>query len=341
VTLTRRIRLHSRAAHTAERKVTWLELFFDLVFVAAVAQVAEPLLEHYTLEEMVRFAPLFLMIWWGWTGRAIFSTRFETDDAVQRALTIVEMFAVAVMAANARDSLASRSSAGFAAAYAGVRVILLVHYWRAAAVESARGLSVVHLTGHGAAAALWLASAISPVEVRLALWIAAFAVDLGTPWWTLDRSVHIPPHPSHLPERFGLFTLILLGESVVAVMKGIESQETWSVGAALAAFSGVVVLFTIWWGYFDVLNAAAERLVRTRGDAVRLNVWAFAHFPLYARHRHRGRRPAPHRDARHARSAAGGRCADVDVCRGAAAVRECSVAEHAAGAGGKTECGSR
>jgi low temperature requirement protein LtrA len=278
----RNIRLQTRPASTsADRKVTWLELFFDLVFVAAVAQVAEPLREHFTLGELTRFTPLFLLIWWAWTGRAVFSTRFETDDLLQRALTLLEIFAVAVMAANARDSLASRSSAGFAAAYAGVRAVLLVHYWRAAALSDARGLSAVYLAGHGTAAALWLLSSVAPLEVRFVLWLVAFVIDLGTPWWTLDRTVHVPPHPSHLPERFGLFTLILLGESVVAVMEGIESQEGWSVPAASAAFSGVAALFGIWWCYFDWLKAAAERHVSSRLDAMRLHVWSYAHFPLY------------------------------------------------------------
>ena len=276
-----RFRLNSHAASRADRKVTWLELFFDLVFVAAVAQVAEPLREHYTLAELTRFTPLFLLIWWAWAGRALFSTRFESDDAVQRALTMIEMFAVAVMAANARDSLTSRSSAGFAAAYAGVRIMLLIHYWRAAAVQEARGLTTVYLAGHGVAAGLWLTSALAPVDLRLSLWLAAFAIDLGTPWLTVGRTVHLPPHPSHLPERFGLFTLILLGESLVAMMKGIESQETWSAPAATAALSGVATLFGIWWWYFEGLQVAAERTVRSRRDAIRLHLWSYAHFPLY------------------------------------------------------------
>jgi low temperature requirement protein LtrA len=64
-------------------------------------------------------------------------------------------------------------------------------------------------------------------------------------------------------------------------MKGIESQETWSPLAASGAFSGVAALFGIWWWYFEVLQAAAERPVRSRLDAVRLHVWSYAHFPLY------------------------------------------------------------
>jgi low temperature requirement protein LtrA len=93
--------------------------------------------------------------------------------------------------------------------------------------------------------------------------------------------VRTPPHPAHLPERFGLFTLILLGESVVAVMKGIESQETWSVTAASSALVGMGILFAIWWWYFDRIGAAGERRIRTRADAVRMQVWSYAHFPLY------------------------------------------------------------
>src|SRR5215471_19588908 len=123
--------LRVRSTGETARKVTWLELFFDLIFVAAVAQVAEPLRHEYSLVGLVRFTPLFILIWWAWTGHTVFSTRFDTDDLVQRALTLVQMFVVAVMAANARDALDSRSSAGFAAAYAGVRFILVAQYLRA------------------------------------------------------------------------------------------------------------------------------------------------------------------------------------------------------------------
>ena len=80
------IRLRAHLGNST-RKVSWLELFFDLIFVAAVAQVAEPLREHYSLSGVLRFATLFALIWWAWTGYAVFATRFDADDGVQRLLS--------------------------------------------------------------------------------------------------------------------------------------------------------------------------------------------------------------------------------------------------------------
>jgi low temperature requirement protein LtrA len=274
-------RLRYVAGQSPDRKVTWLELFFDLVFAAAVAQVASPLGTDYSLEGLGRFALLFILIWWAWTGHAVFSTRFDTDDGVQRGLTLLQMFGVAVMAANARDALDSRSSAGFAAAYAVLRFVLVFQYYRARHVAGARQLATWYLAGHGVAAALWLISSLVPTPLRYFLWAVAFAIDLGTPWVAVKESVAVPPDAAHLPERFGLFTLILLGESVVAVMHGIEHQEYWSVVAASTAFSGMGIAFAIWWWYFDSARATAERPVQCHADAVRLHLWSYAHLPLY------------------------------------------------------------
>jgi low temperature requirement protein LtrA len=269
-----------RSIEHSGRKVTWLELFFDLIFVAAVAQVAEPLRHDYSLLELARLAPLFALIWWAWAGHTFFSTRFDTDDGIQRGLTFVQIFAVAAMAANAKDALDSRASAGFAAAYAAVRLVLVAQYFRARHVKDARSLTLRHIAGHGTAAALWLASALVPAPARFWIWTAAFAIDLGTPWLAVRHSVKVPPDAAHFPERFGLFTLILLGESVVAVMQGMESQENWPPEAALSAILGMGVPFLICWWYFD-RAAGSEQRVRTHRDAIRFHVWSYAHFPLY------------------------------------------------------------
>ena len=269
-----------RSAHETGRKVTWLELFFDLVFVAAVAQVASPLHGDYSPAGLVRFTPLFALIWSAWTGHTVFSTRFDSDDVIQRTLTLVQMFAVAAMAANAKDALDTRSSAGFAAAYAFVRFLLVAQYFRARHVPGARPLTTRYLVGHGGAAVLWLMSSLVPAPARFWLWVLAFAIDLGTPWLAVRHSVKVPPDAAHLPERFGLFTLILLGESVVGVMRGMESQEDWPPGAAVSAFLGMGIAFLIWWWYFDGARAASEQPVRTKREAIRFHVWSYAHFPL-------------------------------------------------------------
>jgi len=277
---TRTTRLRYVAGTTA-RRVTWLELFFDLIFVAAVAQVALPLHEDYSAAGILRFAILFVLIWWTWIGHAVFSTRFDSDDAVGRGLTVLQMFGVAVMAANAGDALDSRSSAGFAAAYAVLRFVLVFQYVRARRIPETRELTGRYIMGHGMAAALWLTSALVPAPERFWIWGVGFAIDLGTPWLAVRHSVASPPHAEHLPERFGLFTLILLGESVVAVMHGIEHQEHWSVPAATTAFTGMTIAFLFWWWYFDAAAATSPKRISSRRDAIRLHIWSYAHLPLY------------------------------------------------------------
>jgi low temperature requirement protein LtrA len=274
------VNLRSALSPAAARRVTWLELFYDLIFVAAVSQVAEPLHHHYTLDELLRLVPLLTLIWWAWTGHSFFSTRFHVDDPVQRFLTVVQVFVVAVMAANAQDALASRSSGGFAAAYAALRILLVMQYGRARRLPAARGIATRHAIGHGTAAAIWLASALVPAPARFWLWAVAFLVDLGTPWIAVHHMINVPHNEHHLPERFGLFTIIVFGEAIVAVMKGIESQETWPASAALSAFLSLAMLFMMCCWYFDGAGGASPQPVRSRREAIQLHVWTYAHLPL-------------------------------------------------------------
>jgi low temperature requirement protein LtrA len=263
------------------RRVTWVELFFDLVFVAAVAQVGTPLGDDYTLGGLGRYAFLLAVIWWAWNGYAMYATRFDGDDRVQRSLTLVQMVAVIFMAANAEGALDSVSSAGFAAAYALMRLILVLQYIRALAIPEARALAAESAIGIGVAATLWLVSSLTPVPQRYGIWAAALSIDVGTAAMTSRHVRSLPPHAEHLPERFGLFTLILLGESIVAIMRGIQSQADWTMPAAASALLGIGLIFGLWWWYFDGASAAAHRPIRERADVVRLAIWNYAHLPVY------------------------------------------------------------
>jgi low temperature requirement protein LtrA len=274
-------RLRSELGIEAGRKVTWLELFFDLVFVAAVAQVGTHLRDDYSVPGLLRFSFLFVLIWWAWLGHTTFSTRFDTDDLAQRALTGLQMFLVAVMAINATGALDSRDSAGFAAAYSVMRFVLVAQYLRVRRVRQARALTTRYAASCGIAALMWLVSALVPAPGRFAIWALAFVVDVLTPLLTTRHLISVPHDGAHLPERYGLFSIILLGESMVAVMAGMGRQEYWSPSAASSAILGMTLVFVVWWWYFDGVDAVAERMVRSTSEAVRYHLWSYAHLPLY------------------------------------------------------------
>src|SRR5712692_10169473 len=263
------------------RRVSWLELFFDLIFVAAVAQVGVPLGEDYSVHGLVRYALMFFLIWWAWLGHTMSSTRFDADDVVQRLLTLLQIFAAAAMAANAKSAFDSRDSAGFGAAYAVLRAVLVVQYLRARRLKETRRLTTLYSVGFGAASFLWGIAAILPVPTRFWLWGAALLIDMGTPWLAVQYTDKYPPDAEHLPERFGLFTIILLGESVATVMHGMESQEMWSPSAAISAFTGLSLAFGYWWWYFDGAHGAAKRHVTSDRKTLLFQIWSYAHLPLY------------------------------------------------------------
>jgi low temperature requirement protein LtrA len=148
-------------------------------------------------------------------------------------------------------------------------------------VPETRDLTTRYAAGFGIAAMIWIASALVDLPARYWFWAVALIVDFGTPWLARTHTLEFPPDPTHFPERFGLFTIILLGEFVVSVMRGIESQEYWSFQAASAAFASMAFAFVIWWWYFDVARNADERRIHSQRQAVLFQIWNYAHLPLF------------------------------------------------------------
>jgi low temperature requirement protein LtrA len=269
-----RLRTGSGAADE-ERHATWTELFFDLVFVAAIASLGALLRHDASLDGTLRMAGLFIPVWWAWIGFTLYADRFDSDDAVFRLLMLAGMLASGALAINVHYA-AEGSSTGFALSYVAARTLLIVLYDRARRhVPEARPLVNRYMKGFSVSAALWLLSIAFTGTTRYVIWAIAMAIDIGTPVFTPDRIISaIPFHRSHIPERFGLFTLIVLGETVVSVTAA-SANIQWTVRAALVAAGGFVVVACLWWVYFDLLDLGA---VRKRWRATQL--YFYGHLPL-------------------------------------------------------------
>jgi low temperature requirement protein LtrA len=263
------------------RRPGWTELFFDLVFAAAIAQLSEPLSHDYSLYGIARFAFSLALVFLAWFGYTTFSTQFAVDDVVERALIVAQVFLVAVMAANATDMLGSRDAAGFGAAYGGVRAILALQYARVMQSTDAGPLVRRRIVGLLAAAILWAGSALLPAPQRYVGWTGALLIDIGNSWPASRSTTASPPGATHFPERFGLLTIILLGEFVASVMRGIESQMGWSFLAASAAVLSLGLGFAIWSCYSDGAMGWETRHVRSQKDVIRLRSWIAFQFALF------------------------------------------------------------
>jgi low temperature requirement protein LtrA len=271
-------RLRTPQDQEEERHATWLELFYDLVFVAAISEVAHSLSEHVSLSGYLGYVLLFVPIWWSWVGATFYATRFDTDDLGHRLLTLLQMIAIAVLAVNVHHGLGD-SSTGFALSYITVRSILIIQYLVAGYhLVAARGLTTWYAIGFGIAAVIWLMSIFVPAPWRFGLWGLALILDFATPLTAGHLVAKVPPSFSHIPERLGLFTIIVLGESVIAVVRGVAQLE-WGVSSAMEAVVGMSIAFSLWWIYFDSVDGSPLRSMGAGRMGIGL-MWLYAHLPL-------------------------------------------------------------
>jgi low temperature requirement protein LtrA len=266
--------------HAHGRRATWFELFFDLVFVAGVARIASGFAASYDPGGAVRFLFAFLALWWAWLGHTFHASRFDEDRADQRTLGMAQILALVLIGYGAEDAFGARGAA-FAAGMACFKVSLALAYLRERRRPYARGLVRVYASLYGLQAALWAASLPAAGSLRLGTWVAALLIDVATPFLVARHTHGVPPHPEHLPERFGLFTIILLGESVAAAIHGLDHAEPLQAESVAVVLSAAVLAFLFWTGYFERARGAAERSLTHAAAGRRLRLWAYGHVPLY------------------------------------------------------------
>ena len=268
--------LRTAGTDEKERHATWLELFYDLVLVVAVSQVAHVLSLDHSPKGVAVAMGLFMPVGWVWAGHTVYAARFDTDDLVYRLLTLLQMFAVMGMAVEVAHA-AHGEGRGFAISYLGARIILLLLLARAFYhVPEARFFNRVYLIGFGIGAGLWALSLVLPQDRQWLLWLLSLAVELPVPWYVWYKKQPLSDiSAAHIPERLGLFTIIVLGEAVVAPVRGLTGQSWQPASVATAAF-GFLLAISVWWIYFRHLERAVGRFKLGSGQP-----YIYSHLPFW------------------------------------------------------------
>jgi low temperature requirement protein LtrA len=238
-----------RSTADGHRQATWIELFFDLIFVVAVAQLGTLLLDDVSWWSGTIYAVAYMAVWLSWVNATFYANRFDSDDLSQRLITFAQMLTVAGMAA----SVAESAAIPFAISIALFRLLTAISYARvrrAIPSESLHASRMVFVTS--ANAAIWAASVFLDGRARIGIWALAIGLEIGIQWLPSSRRRRgsAPIQMDHLVERFGLFTIIVLGETVLAVFLGVAHAD-WEATAVVFAAIGMTISFSMWWIYFE------------------------------------------------------------------------------------------
>jgi low temperature requirement protein LtrA len=279
-------RMTARNTGEAHRASTPLELLFDLVFVAAIAQVAAQLAhsiaEGHAAETVGPYLMVFFAIWWAWMNFTWFASAYDTDDVAYRVLVLVQMAGVLILAAGVPSAF-SGADGGFTAVTVGYLVMRvgLVALWLRAGIQHPEGRATAfrYAAAISAVQALWLLRLLLPDGGPWWIFLIIAAADLSVPLWA-ERTGHTAWHPHHIAERYGLFTIIVLGESVLASTVGVQGALAGgglSAELIVIAIAGLTLLFVLWWLYFS--EPAGDGLSRRRDLSF---VWGYGHYPIFA-----------------------------------------------------------
>lgn len=249
-----RPRLRTDEEEGRDRKVGWLELFYDLVFVVVVSQLSHRLATHPDWTGFGEFVLLYFPAFWMWIGGTIYTERFESEDLSHRVVVVLQMLAVGLMAVFVHDGTGSQSQA-FALSYAAGRALICLLWFRGGLSDpKARPVTDRYIAGFSVSIVLFATSVLVPTPLRFVFWVVGLTIDLVTPTFALPHQRMLPKlSRGRLPERFGLFVLIVLGETIVSIIGGLSDTHDPGLHTFAAAGLALLVVFGFWWLYFDVV----------------------------------------------------------------------------------------
>jgi low temperature requirement protein LtrA len=273
----------ARLPDEEHRTATVLELFFDLCFVVAVAQAASAL--HHQVADghvghgVVGYATVFFAIWWAWMNFTWFASAYDTDDVAYRVTTLVQISGALILAAGVPDAMAGSDFAVITLGYVVMRLAMVAQWLRAAGSDPPhRRSSLRFAAGIAALQVGWVLRLLLPEGLGYAAFLVLVAAELAIPIWA-ERAAPTSWHPRHIAERYGLFTLIVLGECVLSSTLAIQTaldEDAALADLATTAAGGLLTVFAMWWLYFS--KEAHELLTSLRAAIV----WGYGHYLVFA-----------------------------------------------------------
>jgi low temperature requirement protein LtrA len=275
----------ARDTDEQHRASTPLELLFDLCFVVAVTPAARELSDslgrNHIGSALNGYVMVFFAIWWAWVNFTWFASAYDVDDVAYRLLTFVQIVGVLILAAGVPTAFTRGDFKVITVGYVVMRVALVTQWLRAAHGDppgrsaARRYAFAVTLVQVG-----WVARLFTPHSWGNATFYVLAVVEMLVPAWAEYGGRGTAWHPEHINERFGLFTLIVLGECVAAATLAMQSASfTHGLSAQQAgvAAGGLLLIFGLWWWYFE--HPAVEVLRMSRNMAF---LWGYAHYAIFA-----------------------------------------------------------
>jgi low temperature requirement protein LtrA len=283
--ITWRRRMVARSPDEEHRASTPLELLFDLCFVAAVAQAAaqlhHDLTEHHVGAGVLGYAMVFFAIWWAWMNFTWFASAYDTDDVPYRLLTLIQIGGGLILAAGVPKALQHFDFTTMVIGYVVMRVAMVLQWLRAAREDpTGRGCALRYAIGITICQIGWVARLPANAPWSGITFVVLLVAELAVPIWAETRGRPTTWHPEHINERYGLFTLIVLGECITAATVAVQSASTdhgISASLLILAGGGLLLVFGLWWSYFK--HDSTEGLRASLRQSI---LWGYGHYLVFA-----------------------------------------------------------
>ena len=262
-----------------DRTVSFLELFYDLVYVVVIARAAHTLAEHLTWRGVGEFAVVFGLIWLAWLNGTNYYELHGREDGRTRVFVFIQMLILALLAVFTADAT-GESGREFALVYALFMAVLSWLWYTVQRTDppDMRPVTSRYLAGMLTMVVVVAATAGVDPGWRTLIWGAMVLLSIAGAFmldriWQLNERTGMVVTES-MVERFGLFVIIVLGEVIVGVVTGLSEVDhgTRSIATGLV---GLMIGFGIWWTYFDYVGRRLPRI-----DGGRLMIWMVGHLPV-------------------------------------------------------------